>query len=210
MKEINTKPDVKETGNRPERTEWPRERFAPSSNSIIPATGGTWTGDRGNSEFKPDLETKPNRFNYEPPKTWKEIINGNKDFVNKDTVLPDEAKSRLNNVYNRIMKGDEGVSFVKGDVDFSRLSLVTVKIDNFSTERYGTTGNMELADKKAAEQLTMKTEKFYEWRNNNELMWHECKDRKTMILISHDIHDNIPHAGGISEQKRIEDSTGSS
>jgi hypothetical protein len=25
-----------------------------------------------------------------------------------------------------------------------------------------------------------------------------------MVLISHDIHDNIDHAGGISEQKRIE------
>jgi hypothetical protein len=63
---------------------------------------------------------------------------------------------------------------------------------------------MQSADNLAAKSLNMTPAESYNWRNNNELMWHECKDRGTMMLISHDIHDNIPHTGGISEQKKTE------
>jgi Sec-independent protein translocase protein TatA len=178
-----------------------------TSQTRMPATGGEWTGDRGNSEFKPDLDKKPQRFNDSDPNkqlTWREIIKGNKDFVNRDTIIPNETKTQLNNEYDHILNGEKGIPFKEGEVDFSPLAIVTVTISNFSTERYGSEGNMSSANIEAAKQLNMMPDEFNKWKNHNELMWHECKDRKTMILISHDIHDNIDHSGGISEQKRLE------
>ena len=172
------------------------------SSSRLPATGGTWTGERGNSEFNLDLDKKPNRFNYDPPRTWKEIIIGNKNFVKDDPILPESTKARLNDHYNRILNGNEGILFQNGEIQLPGISLVTVEIDSFSTERYGSEGNMQKADIEAAKQLNMTVDEFKNWRNKNELMWHERKDRKTMDLISHDIHDNVDHSGGISEAKR--------
>jgi len=172
------------------------------STKRTPKTGGTWTGERGNSVFKPDLDKAPNVFNYDPPKTWRDIIKGNKDFIHKDKNIPENIKNRLNDVYDRIINGDEGIPFKDGDIDLNKLSITDVEIKDFTADRYYG-GNMDKADILASEKFNMSPEEFYKWRNDNELMWHECSDRKTMSLISHDIHDNIPHTGGISEQKAI-------
>ena len=167
----------------------------------MPATG--YKGERGNSDFMPDLDKEPKRFNYPTPMSWAQIIEGNKDFINRDAIIPEEIKKRLNNAYNRILNGNEGIPFKNGDVDFSQLSIATVTIDNFTTERYGLDGNMYKADIEAAKQFNMSTEEFIKWRNSNELMWHERKSMGIMDLISHDIHDNIDHIGGISEKKNM-------
>ena len=33
--------------------------------------------------------------------------------------------------------------------------------------------------------------------------WHECKDCEILLKVPTEIHGNVPHAGGISEVKKI-------
>ena len=40
------------------------------------------------------------------------------------------------------------------------------------------------------------------WRKENGYTWHECKDMKTMQKVPSEVHNNIPHSGGISEAKK--------
>lgn len=39
------------------------------------------------------------------------------------------------------------------------------------------------------------------YRKDNNLVWHECSDGKTMMLVPEKIHEKFPHSGGVSEMK---------
>ena len=73
---------------------------------ILPKEGGIWTGERGNSMFKLNLDDIPQKKNLEN-KTWGEILPSN----------------------------IEGINYNDGEPDFTVISKSSVKIDEFSDER---------------------------------------------------------------------------
>ncbi len=141
--------------------------------SLIPRTGGVWTGEPGDSMWVPDRDFEPgDRHGTNPEhKTWGEIL--------------DEY-------------GIEGIPFKDGEPDFSEVAKCEVEIDDFSSDR---DANFDQADEKLAEICGYTPEEVAQWRKENKYTWHECKDCKTMQKVPTEVHGNISHAGGISASK---------
>lgn len=95
--------------------------------------------------------------------------------------------------------GKDGIPFKDGDPDFSDIAEDQVEIDDFTDNR---ADNFAQADEKLAQERGCTVEEIREWRKENGYTWHECKDQKTMQLVPSEIHNNIPHSGGISEAKK--------
>ena len=73
---------------------------------MLPKEGGIWTGERGNSMFKINLDEIPKKQNFEN-KTWGEILPSN----------------------------IEGINYNDGEPDFTVISKSSVEIDEFSDNR---------------------------------------------------------------------------
>lgn len=144
-----------------------------ATKGFIPRSGGEWSGEPGNSEWHPNRDVEPGDRNGTNPehKSWDEIL--------------DEY-------------GIDGIPFNDGEPDFSEVSKGTVEIDDFSDDR---ASNFDQADEKLAEQRGCTPEEVAKWRKENGYTWHECRDCKTMQKVPSEVHGNIPHSGGISEQK---------
>lgn len=144
----------------------------------MPRTG-TWEnndgtqGERGESIWRPNLDDIPSRSNPDSI-TWKEMLD---------------------------KYGIDGIPYQDGYPDFSEVSRGTVEIDDFSDERYGAGGNFDQADEKLAEQRGCTKEEVRQWRQDNGYTWHDHQDCKTMQKVPSDLHDNVPHTGGISVYK---------
>ena len=140
---------------------------------ILPRNGGEWSGEPGNSEWKPNPNVEPgDRHGTNPEhKTWEQIMD-EYDF--------------------------DSIPFNDGEPDFSEVSKGKVEIDDFSDER---DSNFDQADEKLAEQRRCTPEEVAKWREENKYTWHECKDCKTMQKVPTEVHGNISHSGGISETK---------
>ena len=95
--------------------------------------------------------------------------------------------------------GIDGINFKDGEPDFSKLSKGTVEIENFSENR---DDNFDKADAELAKQRGCTPEEVAKWRKENGYTWHECKDMKTMQKVPSEVHNNVPHSGGISEAKK--------
>ena len=95
--------------------------------------------------------------------------------------------------------GIDGIPFKDGEPDFSEVMKGEVKIDNFTTER---NKNFPQADEKLAEKWECTPREVANWRKENGYTWHECKDCQTMQLVPSEVHNNIPHEGGISVAKK--------
>lgn len=95
--------------------------------------------------------------------------------------------------------GIDHISFKDGEPDFSKTSKWTVEIEAFSDSR---TDNFDKADIKLAKQKGCTPEEVAKWRKENRYTWHECKDMKTMQKVPSEVHNNVPHSGGISEAKK--------
>lgn len=140
---------------------------------ILPRNGGEWSGEPGNSKWRPDPDVIPGDRNGTNPedKTWGEIM---KEY------------------------GFDYIPFKEGEPDFSEVSKGQVEIDDFSDDR---DANFDQADEKLAEQKGCTPEEVAKWREENKYTWHECKDCKTMMKVPTEVHGNISHSGGISEYK---------
>lgn len=140
---------------------------------FIPRNGGEWTGPPGDSEWKPNPEVTPgDRHGTNPEhKSWDQIM---KEYL------------------------FDSIPFHDGEPDFSELAKGTVEIDDFTENR---DANFDQADEKLAEQKGCTPEEIAKWREDNKYTWHECRDCSTMQLVPTEVHGNIPHSGGISEQK---------
>ena len=148
-------------------------------NGIIPRNGGEWTGEPGNSTWKPDPE-------YTPPEKSR---NPERPYSNPDNLSWNELLQKY---------GIDGIPFNDGEPDFSDVERGTVEIDDFTDDR---DSNFEQADEKMAEQRGCTPEEVEKWRKENNYTWHECKDCKTMQKVPNEIHANVPHSGGVSEYK---------
>lgn len=146
----------------------------------LPRSGGEWSGEPGNSEWRPDSGTVPGDRNGTNPedKSWKEI----KEQYHFD-----------------------GISFEEGRPDFSEVSKGSVEIEEFSDNRRK---NFVQADEKLAEQKGCQPGEVRQWRIDNKYTWHEEADCKTMLKVPSEVHGNIPHDGGISEIKSQKDEQG--
>lgn len=140
---------------------------------LLPRKGGEWSGEPGNSDWKPDRDVEPGNRNGTNPehKTWGEIMN---------------------------QYGFESIPFNDGEPDFSGVSKGEVEIDDFTDDR---DSNFSQADEKLAEHRGCTPEEVAKWREEHKYTWHECKDCKTMLKVSTEVHGNISHSGGVSEYK---------
>lgn len=143
---------------------------------MIPRNGGEWSGEPGNSTWKPDRDVSPSDRNYSNTegKTWGEIL--------------DEYEI-------------DGIPFNDGEPDFSEVSKGTVEIDEFSDARYGAGGNFDQADKKLAQQRGCTKEEVRQWRADNNYTWHERSDCRTIDKVPREVHGNVSHSGGISKMR---------
>ncbi len=101
--------------------------------------------------------------------------------------------------------GMEGIKYREGIPNFKPCAIVHVKIENMTTSRKN---NFDQADSKMAEQWNRelkdnrsdwKSRESKEYRENNNLTWHEQSNTKDMLLLDHDIHKEFIHSGGCSE-----------
>lgn len=153
-------------------------------NNFLPKENGKWLGEKGNSIWSPDLDFIPKK----PP--------GNKLSFGEILEKYDQ----------------KGIKFKKGEVDFSPFSEGTVKIKDFSLER---ALNFTQADELLAKKWTQvnkggrswSPQDIFEYRKEHNLSWHERKDMKTLDLVSQEIHGNVPHSGGISKLKELQNKT---
>jgi len=145
----------------------------PERASLLPRTGGEWSGEPGKSDWKPNPEIIPGNRNGTNPeyKTWGEIMEQ----------------------YNFV-----SIPFQDDAPDFSEIFKDEVEIDDFTDER---DSNFAQADEKLAEQRGCTPEEVAKWREENKYTWHECKDCKTMQKVPTEVHGNISHSGGVSEYK---------
>lgn len=97
--------------------------------------------------------------------------------------------------------GIDGTVYKDGYPDFSEISKGTVEIEDFSTDR---DDNFDKADIALAKQRGCTPEEVKKWREENGYTWHECEDMKTMQKVPSEVHNNIPHCGGVSEKKKQE------
>ncbi|XDZ50301.1 HNH endonuclease [Neisseriaceae bacterium CLB008] len=156
-------------------------------NCRLPRTGGEWVEINNETHWKPNPDVVPdpdNGKNGNPNGlTWGEIL----DKYDIETIV-----------------------FKDGYPDFSTVMESEVKIDDFTTDRRI---NFNQADTKQAEQWNAegkdgKTDwspgDVSQWRKDNNYTWHECEDCETMQLVPAEVHNNIPHSGGISVAKAEE------
>lgn len=149
------------------------EKDISESNSYLPKNDGKWEGERGNSTWIPDVDKVPTgKGSNIEGKSWKEIL----------------TKYEIN-----------GIDFIEGEPNFTEISKGTVKIDDFTENR---DKNFIQADQKLAEERKCSPGEIRKWRQENGYTWHERSDCKTMDLVPSEIHNNIPHSGGISEKKK--------
>ena len=160
-----------------------RIRYSNSGYNHTPKTGGTWSGERGNSVFHPDQDIRPKDKGYSnmENKTWGQIL--------------DE-----NNI--------DGIRYINGEPDFSPIAKMQTTMD-FETEisdvakkqLLSTPANREQLHKEFYEKLAKENnctiDEIIAFKESNNLVVHESPDCKTLLLLPREIHDNLPHTGGV-------------
>ncbi len=159
---------------------------------ILPKTGGTWIEKIGSKTE--DTYWKPNKDMIPDPENGK---NGNPEKKTWGQILEP---------YNT-----DTITFKDGIYpDFTPFAESEVKIDDFTTDRRK---NFMQADTKQAEQWNIEgkdgrtdwnPDDVSQWRKDNNYTWHECEDCETLQLVPTEIHNNIPHEGGISVAKKMD------
>lgn len=125
---------------------------------------------------------------------------GNSNWYPDQDFVPGKANPE-GKTWSEILNkyGIDHIPFKDGEPDFSEISKGTVEIEPFSDSR---TDNFDKADIELAKQKGCTPEEVAKWRKENGYTWHECKDMKTMQKVPSEVHNNVPHSGGISEAKK--------
>ena len=95
----------------------------------------------------------------------------------------------------------------RGEPDFSKVSVTSVKISNMNSSLQHDVGaaDKKLLDTAFAKEHNLLTSKdVAEYRKLHSLSWHESSDGVTEYLIDKDIHSAFKHAGGRSEYRNLE------
>lgn len=125
---------------------------------------------------------------------------GNSNWYPDPDFVPGKANPE-GKTWSEILSkyGIDHIPFKDGEPDFSEISKGTVEIEPFSDSR---TDNFDKADIELAKQKGCTPEEVAKWRKENGYTWHECKDMKTIQKVPSEVHNNVPHSGGISEAKK--------
>ena len=147
----------------------------------IPQSGGTWSGEVGDSIWKPNKDTVAKQP-YGNGKTWGEILEK----------------------YNI-----EGIEFKNGEPDFTIVSEGSVSIEDFTIQRDNNFRQADIMlaknwNKEKQNKDNWTAEDIKKYRKGKKLTWHERSDMKDLDLVPQEIHGNIPHTGGISKKKKLE------
>ncbi len=158
-------------------------RYSDSGYNHIPKTGGSWEGECGNSKFRPDSNIRPKDKGYSNMnnKTWGQILNENKI---------------------------DGILYNKGNPDFSPIAEMQTKMD-FNSD-ISQEARQELLSnppkrtklheefyKKLALENNCTVDEIKKLKEKNNWVVHECNDCKTIMLLPREVHDNLPHTGGV-------------
>jgi hypothetical protein len=150
----------------------------------LPTSNGCWSGEQGNSRWLPDTDYIPKNKHYNNMwgKPWSQILKEN--------------------------SCTDGIIFTNGEIDFARTGLVKAEviipdgIGSCFTERQLEKGIRTRLHDTAfailAQHLGKTMEEVYAWKDTNNYVWHECIDLKTLQLVPREIHDNVPHQGGVA------------
>lgn len=140
--------------------------------------GGSWDGERGDSEWVPSPEKVPSNPLTNPEgKSFEEILSP---------------------------YGMNGIEFHQGEPDFTPCAEATVKIDDFSGNRYGAGGNFDQGLTKYAELRGESTQETKAYMHENHLTFHERSDCETLDVVPTEVHGNVRHTGGVSTFKQNE------
>lgn len=149
-----------------------------------PENNGEWDGERGNSKWRFDSDYTPIEKSRNPEES---------PYSNPDNLTWGELYDKYN---------VDGTVFKDGYPVFDEISRGTVKIDDFETGgSQAKNRNFAKADLKMAEEKGCSPQEVKEWRHDNNHTWHECEDTKTMQKVPNEIHANVPHDGGRSQNK---------
>ena len=148
----------------------------------LPENNGQWTGERGNSNWIPDRD-------YVPPEKSK---NPDKPFSNPQKLPWKDILAKF---------GISGIPFKNGFPVFDAISKASIKIEGFETGKSDAKArNFARADRKLAELRGCTPDDVKKWRETNNFTWHENEDKTTMQKVPNEIHANIPHNGGRSQE----------
>lgn len=173
LNELHLPKSIENIVNKEKLKIWDKLDVMELSRCPIEGHNGHWEDKKGDSEWKPNKADIPPCSNPEN-KNWGQIL----------------EKHKI-----------DGIEYKDGKPDFSPIAKNTVEIDDFTENR---AKNFEQADEKLAKQSPEKwksAEDVENWRKENNYTWHECSDCKTMQLVPSEVHNNMPHSGGISEYK---------
>lgn len=159
-------------------------KYNDSGYKNIPQQHGHWKGEEGNSKWVFD----PNHVH--PAKT---------PYNNPGGKTDGQIYSE-NNV-------EDGIPYDGGNPDFSQIEKARVgfnwerNLGNAGVEKL-CGGNREqlheIAFQKLAEQMGSTVDVVKAMKESQNLVWHELEDCKTIILVPREIHDNLPHVGGVA------------
>ena len=146
----------------------------------LPREKGIWEGEPGESVWVPDGTAVPKEKGVIKPYS-------NPDGLSWEDIL---KKYRIT-----------GVKFKDGYPNFSDISKGTVEIENFQTGKSeAKTYNFTQAWKELAKQRGCTVDEVKKWMKESYYTWHECEDKRTMQKVPHEVHANIPHNGGRSQE----------
>lgn len=166
-------------------------KYSNSGYNNIPKTGGTWSGKPGNSYWRPDVNTIPHKNKYSNPKEkkWKEILDSH-------------------NVKN-------GIKFKDGEPVFDNIvwEKVILQYEDIGRDKLLKLQNPEIKEREDLHNLAFEhlarnkgwsVEKARDYKEINNLVWHELSDCETLVLIPREIHDHIIHYGGVAMLRCLE------
>lgn len=187
--------ELEETGEIyiPTQREMPEPK--PESMHLPSITTGLFLGDRGNSEFVP-ISQRALETMQQYGRCSVEYKNGYPDFS----------------------------PFTEHETDWGKMKCI-VEIPNMTQHRTNPKlesgarrprgaghdpifeiGNYAQADNALAmkfKDMGITGGDIEKYRTKNKLVWHECPDTATMMLVSQTIHEACPHSGGVSQKKYI-------
>ena len=157
--------------------------FSDRGRKNIPTSGGRWTGEPGDSVWIPDDNVVPPDKGYSNmfQKTWRQIKSDHKI---------------------------KGIAFYDGRVDFKPVAKYEVVFD--WERELGQDGILHIIDtgdrqylheaafSLPANKLGKSVREVKEFKEKENLVWHEEPDCETLRLVSREVHDNIRHFGGIA------------
>lgn len=139
---------------------------------------------------------------------------GNSKFIIDDTA---DVKWNKNGKHSctgaelkKWMQDNYAVSSVKYDhnePDFSPFSdkkIGDVIVEKMGVSRTGENGTFSYAEEIAAEKMNCSVPEVRQYMKDNELTWHECADRHTIMAVPTRINAAFKHSGGISVQKSVD------